>query len=232
MTARAPTTTDTGTRDRRWPWLRPLVVRTLVNAVTLMLAVLVFSLIAAFLQRGDSLTALEETLFEIGEGEIIDILLFGLSLALLSAFVRPVLTALLGSLLFRTYGLIIVIIDVIVFWLAIELVAIVLDVEVTLPDPRLVWLFVLALGFSLLLFATDTLLGLNRPRLEDARDDQPLWRLLDRLPLSGRSHLVENLRLAQVRQIRRAVRARHLAGRFAAGALPRSGRSSAGPRPR
>ena len=93
-----------------------------LNAVVLVLAVLLFTLISAVLQRGDGVAALEGAIFEIGGGEIIDVLLFGLSLAVLSAFVRPVLTALLGSLLFRTYGLIVVVIDVIVFWLAIELV--------------------------------------------------------------------------------------------------------------
>jgi ubiquinone biosynthesis protein len=119
----------------------------------------------------------------------------------LSAFVRPALTALSGSLVFRTYGLIVVAIDVLIFWLAIEVVSAILDVPVELPDPRLVWLLAIALGFSVLLLVIETALGLNRPRLADATEDQPLWRLLDRLPLSGRSRFVENLRLSQVRQI-------------------------------
>ena len=199
MTAQAQT--DPATPERRWPWLRPLLVRGLVNAVTLLVALLVLSLIRLPGQDTQGRYILDEPLLEIGNAGLLDLVLIGLSLAIVSTFVRPVLTALTGSLVFRTYGLVVLVVDVIVFWLAIELVAFITDIQVALPDPRLVWLFVVALGISLLLLAVETLLGLNRPRLEDAGEEQPLWRLLDRLPLSGRSRLVENLRLSQVRQI-------------------------------
>ncbi len=199
MTAAAQT--DPPARQRRWPWLRPLLVRGLVNAITLILALLVLSLIRLPGQNAEGRYILDEPLLEIGNAGLLDFFLIGLSLAIVSAFVRPVLTALTGSLIFRTYGLIVLVINVIVFWLAIELAAVVTDIAVGLPDPRLVWLFVVALGISLVLVSVETLLGLNRPRLEDAGEDQPLWRLLDRLPHSGRSQLVENLRLTQVRQI-------------------------------
>jgi ubiquinone biosynthesis protein len=193
--------TRAGHFQERWPWLRPLLVRTLINAVALVLAIVVFSLLSAVAFRVDLFSEFEGAIVEFSNGEILDIVLFGLALAVLSAFVRPVLTALTGSLVFRTYGLIVVAIDVLIFWLAIEVVAAILDVPVELPDPRLVWLLGIALGFSVLLLALETLLGLNRPRLADATEDQPLWRLLDRLPLAGRSRFVENLRLSQVRQI-------------------------------
>ncbi len=200
MTAQAQTDTST-TPSRRWPWLRPLLVRGLINAVAVLVAMLVLSLIRLPGQDTQGRYILDEPLLEIGNAGLIDLLLIGISLALVSAFVRPVLTALTGSLMFRTYGLVALVIEVIVFWLAIELVAFITDISVALPDPRLVWLFVVALAISLLLLAVDTLLGVNRPRLQDGGEDQPLWRLLDRLPLSGRSRLVENLRLSQVREI-------------------------------
>ncbi len=200
MTAQAQTDTST-TPSRRWPWLRPLLVRGLINAVAVLVAMLVLSLIRLPGQDTQGRYILDEPLLEIGNAGLIDLLLIGISLALVSAFVRPVLTALTGSLMFRTYGLVALVIEVIVFWLAIELVAFITDISVALPDPRFVWLFVVALAISLLLFAVDTLLGVNRPRLQDGGEDQPLWRLLDRLPLSGRSRLVENLRLSQVREI-------------------------------
>jgi len=187
--------------ERRWPWLRPLLVRGLINALTLMLLLVLLSLIRLPGQDTQGRYILDEPLLEIGNAGLIDFLLIGISLAIVSAFVRPVLTALTGSLMFRTYGLVVLVIDVIVFWLAIELVAFITDISVALPDPRFVWLFVVALAISLLLLAVDTLLGVNRPRLQDGGEDQPLWRLLDRLPLSGRSRLVENLRLSQVREI-------------------------------
>jgi hypothetical protein len=39
MTAAAQA--DPASRQRRWPWLRPLLVRGLINAITLMLVLLV-----------------------------------------------------------------------------------------------------------------------------------------------------------------------------------------------
>jgi ubiquinone biosynthesis protein len=200
MTAQVQTDT-TETNSRRWPWLRPLLVRGFINALTLLLLLLALSFIRLPGQDTQGRYILDQPLLEIGDAGLIDFLLIGISLAVVSAVVRPVLTALTGSLIFRTYGLVVIVIDVIIFWLAIELVAFIARITFALPDPRLVWLFVVALAISLLLFAVDTLLGVNRPRLEDGGEDQLLWRLLDRLPLSGRSRLVENLRLSQVREI-------------------------------
>ena len=201
--------------------------------LTLLLALLLFSLIR--LPGARTLSGryiLDEPLLEIGDAGLIDLLLFGLSLAIVSAFVRPVLTALTGSLIFRTYGLIVLVIDVIVFWLAIELVAVLTTVQVALPDPRLVWLFVRRPGLlAPAASRSRPSSGLNRPRLEDAGDEQPLWRLLDRLPLSGRSRLVENLRLSQVREIVVQYGLDISLAGHAAGALPRRGRPPPGPRP-
>jgi uncharacterized membrane protein YvlD (DUF360 family) len=193
MTAAAQT--DPATRQRRWPWLRPLLVRGLINAITLMLVLLVLSLIRLPGQSAGGRYVLDEPLLEIGNAGFLDFFIIGLSLAIVSALVRPALTALTGSLIFRTYGLIGLVINVIVFWLAIELAAVVTDIEVGLPDPRFLWLFVVALGISLVLLAVETLLGLNRPRLQDAGEEQLLWRLLDRLPHSGRSHSSTAIRI-------------------------------------
>ena len=57
--------------------------------------------------------------------------------------------------------------------------------QVVVADPRWLWLVVIAVALSLLLFARETLLGFNRPRLDDAGSVQPLWRLADRLPRVG-----------------------------------------------
>ena len=126
-------------------------MRSLINSGTLLLTVVLISFIAGILHRGDTAGSLEERAFQIGEGQVVDILLFGLAMALVSAFVRPVLTAFTGSLIFRTYGLVVIAIDAVVFWLAIELATVVTAIEVTLPEPRLLWLLVLATGFSLIL---------------------------------------------------------------------------------
>jgi ubiquinone biosynthesis protein len=189
------------TESARWPWLRPLVVRVGVNTVTLVLTFLLLSLIRLPGRNTQGEYVLDEPLLDLADFQVLDLILVGLSLAIMGTFVRPVLTALAGSLVIRTYGLISLIISVVVFWLGIELVTFVSDIHVSVPDPEVLWLIVVALVFSLILIAINTLLGLNRPRLDDISHGNPLWHLLDRLPMSGRSRIVENLRLTQVRQI-------------------------------
>jgi ubiquinone biosynthesis protein len=186
---------------RRLTWVRPLVVRVSVNALTLLVALVVFSFIRLPGQDADGNYVLDQPLLEISGGGILGLALLGLSLALVEAFFRPILSALFGKLVIRTYGLLILVNNTIVFWLAIGFVTWLTPMTVAVPDPRWLWMFVVAALFSLLLLAVNTLLGLNRPRISDLGTDDPFWRLADRLPLPRRSRVTENLRLTQVRQV-------------------------------
>jgi len=56
----------------------------------------------------------------------------------------------------------------------------------------------LLLGLALALLIVNTLLGLNRPRLEDVSDDQPIWRLLDGLRLAEVCEGLEGVRIPRV----------------------------------
>ncbi|RKY17065.1 MAG: hypothetical protein DRQ55_16640 [Planctomycetota bacterium] len=181
--------------------MRPFLVRVLINGLTLMGLLLVSQLIRLPGRNGDGLYVFDEPLLTLGGAALFEVLLLGLALALVGVLVRPVLTGLSGSLVVRTYGLMAVLINIIVFWLAVELVTWFTHVKVAVPDPRIIWIVIIGALFSFTLLVVNTLLGLNRPRLRDVGEDQPIWRLLDQLPLSRRNRLIENLRLQQVREI-------------------------------
>ncbi len=120
--------------------------------------------------------------------------ILGLLLGLLYTFVRPVLVAITGRLLIATMGLFLIILNFIIFVLLIWL----FPGEVIVSEPK--WLWVLLASVLIALFGTlfESLLGLNRPELDDVGRGQMLWRVLDTLPTPRRSALIENLRIQQV----------------------------------
>ena len=165
-----------------WGWVRPFLVRVLINSITLLALLALFQLIRLPTRNDAGRLVLDEPILQISHAGLFDVLLLGLALAVVGVLVRPVLTALSGALVVRTYGLTIVVINVIIVWLAFELVTLIAPVVIAVPSPRVFWLLVVAMLFSLVLLLVNTLLGLNRPRLGDVDDDQPIWRLLDGLP--------------------------------------------------
>ena len=199
----SPADTSAATRpsSSRWGWVRPFLVRVFINALTLFLLLALFQILRLPRRDEGGTWVLDQPILQLDGATLIDLLWLGLALALVGVLVRPVLTALSGSLVVRTYGVMIVVINIIVFWLAVELVTLFTDIEVVMPDPRILWIIIVGALFSGALLLMNTLLGLNRPRLRDPAEDQPIWRLLDRLPLSRRNRLIENLRLQQVREI-------------------------------
>ena len=199
----SPADTSAATRpsSSRWGWVRPFLVRVFINALTLFLLLALFQILRLPRRDEGGTWVFDQPILQLNGAALIDLLLLGLALALVGVLVRPVLTALSGSLVVRTYGVMIVVINIIVFWLAVELVTLFTDIEVVMPDPRILWIIIVGALFSGALLLMNTLLGLNRPRLRDPAEDQPIWRLLDRLPLSRRNRLIENLRLQQVREI-------------------------------
>lgn len=184
-----------------WGWVRPFLVRVLFNSLTLMGLLLLIQILRLPSRDADGMYVLDQPLLTLGNAGILDFFLLGLALAVVTVLVRPVLTALSGSLVLRTYGLMVVLINIIIFWLAFELVTLFTSVQINVPEPQVIWFIVVGAVFSFMLLAVNTLFGLNRPQLHDAGEDQPIWRLLDGLPLSRRNRLIENLRLQQVREI-------------------------------
>ncbi len=185
----------------QWTWVRPLLVRVGVNALTLLAALIVFSFIRLPGTNAAGEYVLNVPLLEISGGGLLALIPLGLSLALVETFVRPILTALFGKYVIRTYGLLLLLVNAIVFWVAILLVTSLTRLDVSVPDPQWLWMLVVAALFSLAVLVVNTLIGLNRPRLSELGAGNPFWQLVDSLPLSRRSRVVENLRLGEVRQL-------------------------------
>jgi len=187
--------------SEQWAWVRPLVVRVSINALTLLAALVLFSFIRLPGTNTEGDYVLNVSLLEVTGGGLLALIPLGLSLALVETFVRPILTVVFGKYMIRTYGLLILLINAIVFWVAILIVTALTRLDVSVPDPRWLWMLVVAAIFSLAVLAVNTLLGLNRPRISDLGAGNPFWHMVDRLPLSRRSRVVENLRLGEVRQV-------------------------------
>jgi ubiquinone biosynthesis protein len=60
------------------------------------------------------------------------------------------------------------------------------------------WVILDAMIVSLAMTVTDAVLGFNRPDLDPENRRQMIWRLIERLPTTQRSRLIENLRLQQL----------------------------------
>ena len=123
---------------------------------------------------------------------LLDVLAAAFILAILNAFLKPVLQVLTGRLNIATLGL---------FGFVIN--AIVLGVLVLLSPNR--WelqhgLITLLIAGSLIAILTaifEAILGVDKPILDTSEDSPTYWRLIRRLPLRRRNWLIENIRLQQ-----------------------------------
>ena len=60
------------------------------------------------------------------------------------------------------------------------------------------WVILDAMLVSLAMTVTDAVLGFNRPNVDPDNQRQMIWRLIERLPSTQRSRLIENLRIQQL----------------------------------
>ncbi len=157
---------------------RSLLIRVLVNFVAIMLTLIImpgFNIINPWLGSW-----------------VLDLLAAGLLLALLNAFVKPVLQILTGRLTIATLGLFAFIIDAIVLGLILWL------------SPThwqlyygLITLLIAGALISILSTVLEGILGVDKP-IVDTREDSPTyWRLISRLPIKRRNWFIENIRLQQ-----------------------------------
>jgi ubiquinone biosynthesis protein len=157
---------------------RSLLIRILVNFTAIFLTVLLmpgFNVINPWLGSW-----------------VLDLLAAALILALLNAFVKPVLQILTGRLTIATLGLFGFIINAIVLGLLIWI-------------SRSHWelyygvITLLIAGALIAIFSTilEAILGVDKPIIDTSEDSPTYWRLISRLPLKRRSWLIENIRLQQ-----------------------------------
>ncbi len=166
---------------------RGVLLRIIVNSLALLVTIFVLGLIRLPTADGRNVP-----LLDIADG----LLVVGFLFAVVNTAVRPVLFALSGRWLIRSLGLAVVAVNAILFWLVGELAAWSGDPWVT-PEPRLLWIVVDSIVFTVVLTVLDAFLGLDRPQVEISGSGR-LWRILDSLPAQRRNALIESLRLQEV----------------------------------
>jgi ubiquinone biosynthesis protein len=170
--------------------MRRFIAQVVVNALTILLVLFLFSLINV--DYTDPFTGLHFTgpALALGTNPALTLLFMAVFVALVGAFVRPIILVLTGRLLLRSMGLILIVVNValvaVAGWLA--------PGEFVVAQPTWFWGTLIALVFTLLASA----ITIDRPQIDMSDRQQAIWRLLDRLPTPRRSKLVENLRLMQV----------------------------------
>ena len=124
--------------------------------------------------------------------ELLDLLAAGFILAILNAFVKPVLQILTGRLTIATLGLFGFIIDALILWLLVWLSAERWTVQYG-------FITLLIAGSLIAIFSTilEAILGVDKPIIDAGEDSPTYWRLISRLPLKRRNWLIENIRLQQ-----------------------------------
>jgi ubiquinone biosynthesis protein len=125
---------------------------------------------------------------------IIFFMVMGLFLSALNAVLRPILVMFTGRLLIASMGIMLFIVNFIVF---IVLVLLMGD-RIIIDDPAWLRILIMSALVTLLATAMEAILGLNRPDITINGEGRGIWKLADRLPISQRSALLENIRLNQV----------------------------------
>ncbi len=174
--------------------MRRFIAQVVVNTLTIILVLFVFSLIKV--NYTDPFTGATYTgpALALGANPVLTLVSLGFFVALVGAFVRPIVLVLTGRLLLRSMGLILIVVNVLLVfvagWLAPG------DVVVALPT--WFWGPLIALVFTLVSSGINIVVGIDRPQIDMSDRQRSIWRLLDRLPTPRRNKLVENLRLMQV----------------------------------
>ena len=122
----------------------------------------------------------------------------GVIFTLINWALRPVLLMIFGRLVIRTFGLFLLLIDALVFWLTTRLSEWLLPFEFVIADPVVLWILLAAILYNLFKFVLAALLGVNRPQVQGAPAGGVIWKRLESLPGFKDSRLIENLRLQQV----------------------------------
>jgi ubiquinone biosynthesis protein len=113
------------------------------------------------------------------------------------AVLPVVLAAIFGRWYLKAPAVAFLVVSALVFWLVAQVCSL-LGFTFQVPDPALFWLFIDSVVFGLVFLVLDTVFGLQRPHVSDTTGHRSLWSRLDRLPISRRNQLVENIRMYEV----------------------------------
>ena len=129
-----------------------------------------------------------------GDRGLAYVLVLGLILAIANVTVRPVLLLFTGRWLISSFGLVLIVIDTIVLWLA----AWISPLSISFAEPTWLWIPLATILIIILSTSAELVLGVDRPSFDVSDRQRAIWRVLDSLPTPRRSSIVENLRLMQV----------------------------------
>jgi len=174
--------------------MRRFIAQVVVNTLTILIVVLLFSLINV--DYTDPFTGVRFTgpALAFGANPVATLVFLALFVALVGAFVRPMILVLTGRLLLRSMGLILIVVNVLLVAVAGALA----PGELIIAQPTWFWGTLVALVFSLFSSGIQIVVGIDRPQIDMSDRQRSIWRFLDRLPTPRRNKLVENLRLMQV----------------------------------
>jgi ubiquinone biosynthesis protein len=156
---------------------RSVLIRVLVNFIAILIALILpgFNIVNPWLGSW-----------------VLDLLAAALILAVINAFVKPVLQILTGRLTIATLGLFGFVIDALVLWLLVWLSS-------SHWEVRYGFITLLIAGAVIALLSTifEAILGVDKPIIDTREDSPTYWRIISRLPMKRRNWLIENLRLQQ-----------------------------------
>lgn len=131
---------------------------------------------------------------DVGQGRPLLSLAVSLLFSLVYTFVQPLVIILVGQLLIRTMGLLMLVVNTAVFGVLIGFSPFAWDIQ----EPRWLWILVAASLISLAVTLVNALLGLDQPQLDEEGRGQFVWRWLERIPGWATPELLENVRVEQI----------------------------------
>jgi ubiquinone biosynthesis protein len=172
--------------------VKRFAVQVALDTVAVVLTLAIFTFVRIQITAGDgSLVTVPVAKIS---GSILSYVAIGAILVLADTFVRPIVIALTGRLLLWSMGLFLLVLNAVIFALAAWLS----PVDWVVANPELLWVFLVATLYTILQTIGSSILGLNRPIVDETGRGQLIWRILDALPTPRRNAILENLRLQQV----------------------------------
>ncbi len=129
--------------------------------------------------------------FQIGIRFVLsEFLIAGLIFGVLNVVLRPLIVLFTGSLIIRTFGLFVIVINAVLLTILAQLLG--------WTSGSLLQVLFAGLLIGIVLAVLDALLGVNRPFIKDADETSALWNFLIRLSGNRSNQLIANLRFQQV----------------------------------
>jgi ubiquinone biosynthesis protein len=172
--------------------MRQYIFQSVVDLIALIVSIFLVVLLALLMEGQAAVTRIADR-FESGQSILGPLVLFSIILTAIHWFVRPLLLIFFGGWLMRSFGLFALILDVVLFYLALFFA----PVEFK-TSPSAWWAVpVAAILYDVIDLGLGVLVGLNRPHVYGGREHEAIWRRLERLPSMRRNWVSEKLRLQE-----------------------------------